>query len=226
MGRPAPRRACCRGPFLSPCSWVGVRETLSVQRKLWAGRGMRDLLRAPGRGRHLCPPCWGVVPPCWGEGPGCWSRDGAHGAPLRRPPSLRLLPLGAAGGAERGPCVPSCAPTLPLAGMGSGSTEPGLASALPHSSGGSRGNTGTELSSAEPPGANVHLPAALPALPACACGTWLGMNVAKHGGSAPVRSRRGERHTRPCALSRGWPGGRRGAAWPWSWGSPRWQRRG
>lgn len=126
MGRPAPRRACCRGPFLSPCSWVGVRETLSVQRKLWAGRGMRDLLRAPGRGRHLCPPCWGVVPPCWGEGPGCWSRDGAHGAPLRRPPSLRLLPLGAAGGAERGPCVPSCAPTLPLAGMGSGSTEPGL----------------------------------------------------------------------------------------------------
>lgn len=47
-------------------------------------------------------------------------------------------------------------------------------------------------------------------LPACACGTWLGMNVAKQGGSAPARSRRGERHTRPCALSREGPGRRRG----------------
>lgn len=47
-------------------------------------------------------------------------------------------------------------------------------------------------------------------LPACACGTWLGMNVAKQGGSAPARSRHGERHTRPCALSRGGPGRRRG----------------
>lgn len=47
-------------------------------------------------------------------------------------------------------------------------------------------------------------------LPACARETWLGMNVAKRGGSAPARSRRGERHTRPCALSRGGPGRRRG----------------
>lgn len=47
-------------------------------------------------------------------------------------------------------------------------------------------------------------------LPACACGTWLGMNVAKQGGSAPARSRRGKRHTRPCALSQGGPGRRRG----------------
>lgn len=124
VGRPAPRRACCRGPFLSPCSWVGVRETLGSE-------------KAVGRARYAGPSaCTGAreapVPPVLGggpserEGPGCWSRDGAHGAPLRRPPSLRLLPLGAAGGAERGPCVPSCAPTLPLAGMGSGSTEPGL----------------------------------------------------------------------------------------------------
>lgn len=55
-------------------------------------------------------------------------------------------------------------------------------------------------------------PAALPALPACACGTWLGMNVAKHGGSAPVRSRLGEQHTQPCALSRGWLGSSTGRA--------------
>lgn len=42
------------------------------------------------------------------------------------------------------------------------------------------------------------------------CGTWLGMNVAKQGGSAPARSRHGERHTQPCALSQGGPGRRQG----------------
>lgn len=62
--------------------------------------------------------------------------------------------------------------------------------------------------------AALPAPGTLPALPACACVTWLGMNIAKHSGSAPVRSRCGERHTRPCALSRGGPGRRRGVAQP------------
>lgn len=47
-------------------------------------------------------------------------------------------------------------------------------------------------------------------LPTCTRGPWLGMNVAKQGGSAPARSRHGKRHTRPCALSRGGPGRQRG----------------
>lgn len=51
-------------------------------------------------------------------------------------------------------------------------------------------------------GARQPVPA-VPALPTCARGAWLGMNVAR-GGLCP-----GEQHTRPCALSRGGPGRRR-----------------
>lgn len=47
-------------------------------------------------------------------------------------------------------------------------------------------------------------------LPACTRGPWLGMNVAKQGGSAPVRSRCSEQHTGPCALSWGGPGRQQG----------------
>lgn len=55
-------------------------------------------------------------------------------------------------------------------------------------------------------GARQPVPA-VPALPACARGAWLGMNVAR-GGLCP-----GEQHTRPCALSReGRGGGGTGAA--------------
>lgn len=217
VGRPAPRGAYCRGPFPSPAAGSGSGRP-SVQRKLWAGRGTADLLRAPGRGRRLRPVLEGG--PTEKEGPGCGSRDGALGH-LCGVPRLRgsclSVPLSGAPRTQRRPTSPSCRD-----GVRQRRAQP--ASASPHGSGGSSGNAGAELSSAEPPGADAQLPAALPALPACACGTCLGMNVAKRGGSAPVRSRHGERHTRPCALSRGWPGWRHGAARPWSWGSPRRQR--
>lgn len=185
-------------------------------------------------------------------------------------PSPRLLPLGAAGRAEQGPCLPShtgaaqnlrfattpgpgwalpalhrawaiCstkpAPVPPHgmgahseaccgAGLSHGRTPCGSPArqggpAMPGENTAPLGPQGAGTAPSHPvPTCRWQLPAALPApgtlpaLPACACVTWLGMNIAKHSGSAPVRSRCGERHTRPCALSRGGPGRRRGVAQP------------
>lgn len=177
------------------CCWQSRAGALSAQpywgcpkspfcHKAWAGMGSACAAQSLGTLQHLA--CTGAAPRRGGA-----RSEACCGAGLSR----GRTPCGSPA-RQGGPAMPG-ENTAPLGPQGA-STAP----------------------SHPVPTCRWQLPAALPApgtlpaLPACACVTWLGMNIAKHSGSAPVRSRCGERHTRPCALSRGGPGRRRGVAQP------------
>lgn len=168
------------------------------------GCGSAGRLRRPqeGEGRETgSPQGWGLLPA------GTWQDWGDLPTPVQRRLWVRVLP--GSGRYVGPPCVrQERLWALPAPGTVAASCLPQHCStAVGGSQGTSMWGDTSQGVGVLPAGANVPLasalpvPGVLPALPACTRGLWLGMNVAKQGGSAPARSRRSEQHTWPCALS-------------------------